>query len=62
VLNDQHLANTIVSTAWSLTVGEVSNPRPLAEPDCLSDPKTGDEIGGPGDSVHASVANAVVGA
>ena len=55
-----------MSTAWSPTVDGVSNPLPLAEPSCLGtgiiDPETGSEIGGPGDSVYASVANAVVGA
>ena len=43
--------------AWSLTVGGVSNPRPIAE--LAIDPETGTEIG---DSECASVANAVVGA
>jgi hypothetical protein len=54
-----------MSTAWPLTVGEVSNPRPLAEPSCLSTgngSETGTEIEGPEDNVYASVANAVVGA
>jgi hypothetical protein len=46
-----------VSAAWSLTVGGVSNPRPLVEPSRLG---TDTEIGGPGDSVYASVKNAVV--
>ena len=53
-----------MGTAWSLTVGGVSNPRLLAEPSCLGtgiDPETGTEMEGPGDSVCASVANAVVG-
>ena len=52
----------ILSTASSLTVGGISNPPSLS---CLStviDLETGTEIGGPGDSAHASVANAVVGA
>ena len=56
---------TIMSTAWSLTVGEVSNPRPLADSSCLGadiDPEIGIEIRGPEDSAHASVVNAVVGA
>jgi hypothetical protein len=48
-----------VRTARSLTVGGVSNPRLLAEPYCLG---TGIKIGGPGDSVCASVENAAVGA
>ena len=51
-------------TAWSLTVGGLSNPR-LAEPSCLVtgiDPETGTEIGGSEDSVYASVAKAVIGA
>jgi hypothetical protein len=41
-------------------VGRVSNPRSLAEPSCLG---TGIDpvIAGPGGSVYASVANAVVG-
>ena len=57
------IRTTIMCTAWSLTVGGVSNPWPLAEPSCTGiDPETGTEIAGPGDSVHASVANAVVGA
>ena len=57
-----------MSTAWSLTVGGVSNPRPLAETSCLGtgrtgiiDPETGTEIRGPEDRVCASVANTVVG-
>ena len=45
-----------MSMARSLTMGRVSNPRPLAEPSCLC---TGTEIG---DSEHTSVSNAVVGA
>ena len=49
---------TIASTAWLLTVGWVSNPRPLAEPSCLG---TGTIPEVAGDSVYASVANAVVG-
>jgi hypothetical protein len=50
-------------TAWSLTVGGVSNPRPLAEPSCTGiDPEIGIEIGGLGDGVYASVANTVEGA
>ena len=59
------LATTILSTEWSLTVGGVSNPRSLAEPCWLDvdiDPETGTKIGGPGDSVSASVANDVEGA
>ena len=65
VLNDQQLATTIVCTAWSLTVGGVSNPRPLAEPTSLGttiDPEIGAEIEEPEDREYASVANAVVGA
>ena len=51
-----------MSTAWSPTVGGISDPRPLAETNCLGmgiDPEleTGTEIEG---SVYASVANAVV--
>ena len=48
----------VVSTAWSLTVGGVSNPPPLAEPSCLDtgvDPEMGD-------GVYASVVNPVEGA
>ena len=57
MLNDLSLAMTIASTARSLTAGEVSNPRPLAEPssNCLG---PGTEIGGPGD-VFVFMANAV---
>ena len=57
MLNDQ-LLTTIVSTAWTLTVVGVANPRPLAEPSCLGtgiDPETGTEIGAPG-GVYAFVA------
>ena len=54
MLNDQQLI-TIMGTAWALTVGEASNPRPLPE---LG---TGAESG-TRDSGYASVANAVVGA
>ena len=50
---------TIVSKAWSLTAGGISNSRSLAEPSCLG---MGTEIGGPEDSGCASVANSVVGA
>ena len=54
-----------MSTAWSLTVGGVSNPWPLAEPSCLGtgiiDPETGTETGGPEGGVYTSVATAVVG-
>ena len=49
---------------WSLTVGGVSNLRPLAESGCSDmsiDPETGTEIGGPGNSVSASGVNIVVG-
>ena len=45
-------------------MGGVFNPPPLAEPSCLDtdvDPETGAEIGGPGDSEYASVANVVEG-
>ena len=50
-------------TTWSLTVGGVSNLWPLAEPSCMGiDPEMGTETGGPGDSVYASGANAVVSA
>ena len=72
MLNDKQLATTIVRTALSLTVSAsgVSNTAPLAEqraePSCLGtgtiDLETGTEIGGPGDNVYASVANAMVGA
>ena len=57
VLNDQWLT-IIVSTALTLTVDGVSNPRPLAEPSCLCtgiDPEMGTEIEGPG-GLYASVA------
>ena len=47
VLNDHSLATTIASTAWSLTVGKVSNRRPLAGSSCLG---PGTEIGGSGDA------------
>ena len=50
--------------AWSLTVGGVSNPWPLAEPGCLGmgiNPESGTEIGGTRDAVCVSVANVVVG-
>ena len=40
-------------------MGEVSNPRPLAEPSWFK-LSTGTELGRPGDSVYGSVANAVV--
>ena len=52
-----------MSTAWSPTVGGVSDPRPLAETGCLGmglKPETSTEFEGSGDSVFASVANAVV--
>jgi hypothetical protein len=62
VLNDQ-ISNDVVSTAWPLTVGGVSNSRSLAEPSCLGtriDSETGTEIGGPEDSVFASMETAVL--
>lgn len=57
----KQLVMIIVSTVLSLTVGWVSNLRPLlvAEPNCLG---MGTLIGGFGNSVCASVANAVAGA
>ena len=54
-----------MGTAWSLTVGGVSNPRLLVESSCSGtgiDPETSTEMEGSGDSVYASVADAVVGA
>ena len=62
VLNDQ-ISNDVVSTAWSLTVGGVPNPRSLAEPSCLGtgiDSEKGTEIGGPEDSVFVSKETAVL--
>ena len=62
MLNDQQLATTIVSKAWSLTVGGLSDIRTLAEPSCLGtgiDPETDTEIGGLGDNLYP---NAAVGA
>ena len=56
---------TVVSTAWSPTVGWVSNPPPLAEPSCLGagiDLETGNEIVGPGDGEYGFVENTGVGA
>ena len=55
-----------MGTAWSLTVGGVSNPRPLVELlSCLGsaiNSEMGTEIGGPGgDDVYAAVATVVVG-
>ena len=47
-----------MTTAWSLTVGRVSNPPPLVEPSCLGtgiDLETGNEIVGPGDSEYGFV-------
>ena len=62
MLNDQSLATTILSAAWSPTVGGVSGPG--VEPSCpgtaSTDDETGAEIGG--DTVDASVVvNTVVG-
>ena len=49
---------TVVSTTCLLTMGRVSNPRPLAEPSRLA---TGTEIKGPGEGVYDSATNTVVG-
>ena len=45
--------------AWLLTMDGVSNPQPLAEPSWSG---TGTEVGRPGDSGYASLANTIVGA
>ena len=58
MLNDQQLATIITSMAWLLTVDGISNPQPLAEPSWSG---TGTEVGRPGDSVYASMANTIVG-
>ena len=55
MLNHQKLT-TIMSAAWSLTVGGVSGPEgPVEEPSCLDAPSMDDETGTEvGDTVDSS--------